>query len=258
MIDSKLIGAFGFAIVFEILMPLAVGLWLRRRYGVSWRVFGYGALIFFASQIAFRVPLVQIIQASLTPLLLTSEELLLGWIVVLSFSAGIVEEGGRWLGYRYLLKDKRTWENALMFGAGHGGLESMVMVGGLTALTLVQVLALQGVDPGQLPVTPEQQDQIRQVQKLFQETDWWMPLVGAYERLMAMSLHITLSVIVLQVFLRGSFVWLIAAIGYHGMANLGAVLTSRWAGPIWAEVFLTALGALNLYLIVRLRGKREQ
>jgi len=37
------------AVVIEIGLPLALGLVARRRLGVSWRYFGYGALIFCSS-----------------------------------------------------------------------------------------------------------------------------------------------------------------------------------------------------------------
>ncbi|HEU5101844.1 MAG TPA: hypothetical protein VFU22_22640, partial [Roseiflexaceae bacterium] len=43
------------AIVFDILYPLALGLYVRTRLGVSWRYFGYGALIFVLFQLISRV-----------------------------------------------------------------------------------------------------------------------------------------------------------------------------------------------------------
>src|SRR5687768_15449301 len=81
------------------------------------------------------------------------------WIVVLSFSAGLFEEGGRWLGYRWLFRpEERTWRPGIVYGLGHGGLESMVLIAGLATLSLVGLLVASSMDLSQL--TSEQQEAV--------------------------------------------------------------------------------------------------
>src|SRR5579884_1323833 len=129
------------SIVFVIVYPLALAILAHRRLGVSWRYFGFGALIFFLFQIISRVPAVQLIQEAIAPQLTTSKTLLIGWLTILAITAGLFEEVGRYIGYRWLMgREEKTWRKAVMYGIGHGGLESMLLVGGLLLLTLINVM----------------------------------------------------------------------------------------------------------------------
>lgn len=47
-----------------------------------------------------------------------------GWL-----PAALFEETGRWTAFRFFLKNHLTAETALMYGAGHGGAESILIVG---------------------------------------------------------------------------------------------------------------------------------
>src|SRR5262245_9700280 len=103
------------AIVFEVLLPLALALIARRRLGVGWRYFGYGALIFFLFQLISRVPATLAIQAAIGPQLQASRTLLLAWLVIASLTAGLFEEVGRYVGYRWLMRrEEKTWAKAVM------------------------------------------------------------------------------------------------------------------------------------------------
>src|SRR5947209_19097666 len=68
------------SIVFVIVYPLVLAILAHRRLGVSWRYFGFGALIFFLFQIISRVPAVQLIQGAITPQLVASKPMLLAWL----------------------------------------------------------------------------------------------------------------------------------------------------------------------------------
>ena len=56
-ISNAWVAAMIAAMVFDILYPLGLGVLVRRRLGVSWRYFGYGALIFVLFQLVSRVPM---------------------------------------------------------------------------------------------------------------------------------------------------------------------------------------------------------
>jgi uncharacterized membrane protein YhfC len=134
------------AIVFEVVLPLVLALVVRHRLGIGWRYFGYGALIFLLFQLVSRIPITLAIQAAIAPQLQASRTLLVGWLAVAALSAGVFEEVGRYIGYRWLMKrEEKTWPKAIMYGLGHGGLESMLFVAGLTLLTLINLLVLPSV-----------------------------------------------------------------------------------------------------------------
>src|SRR5436853_1735998 len=120
------------AIVSFIVLPLVLAALAHRRLGVSWRYFGYGALIFFLFQMITRVPIVAVAQAALAAQLRASQTLQLGFGTILALTAGLFEEVGRYVGYRWLMRrEEKTWSKAVMYGLGHGGLESMLLVGAL-------------------------------------------------------------------------------------------------------------------------------
>lgn len=122
------------AIGFMLLYPLALALIARTRLGVSWRYFGFGALIFLLFQILTRIPLTTVVGAVFGKQIKASPVLLWSWLAVLVVTAGLFEEVGRYIGYRWLMRrEDKTWNKAVMYGLGHGGLESMLLVGGTWA-----------------------------------------------------------------------------------------------------------------------------
>ena len=250
------------AIVFDILYPLALGLYARRRLGASWRYFGYGALIFVLFQLISRVPITLAIQSLIAPQLQASRAALVAWVAVSALTAGIFEELGRYVGYRWLMRrEEKTWAKGVMYGIGHGGIESMLLVAGLTAITVIQVLALSRTDLSTLPLTAEQRALAAQQLAAIAAQPAWAPLAGAWERLWTIPLHVALSVVVLQVFRRGSMRWLWLAILAHALADLlGAGVTPilRLTGMtalLIPEAIITLIGLISLWVIWALRDR---
>jgi uncharacterized membrane protein YhfC len=224
---------------------------------VRWRFFLYGALIFFVTQIIIRIPIVQVAQFMLGPALASSQTLLYAWIAVLSLTAGLFEEVGRYLGYRFLIKDERTWRVGLMYGAGHGGLESMLLVGGLVLLGLINVIALSTMDLSAVNLPPDQLAQVEAARQQIAGMDWWSPLLGAYERFITIFFQIALSIVVLQAFLRNSFLWVVIAIAIHAVVDFAALSAASTLGLVWTEVLLTLLLPLSFGIIYYFRPRTD-
>jgi len=150
-----------------------------------------------------------------------------------------------------------------MYGVGHGGLESILLVGGLAIVGLVNAIVLSSMDVSQLPVTGDQLTQVRAAKAQIAAMPWWLPLVGGIERVFAMSIQVSLSVIVLQCFLRNGLKWLWIAIGYHTLVDLAAPLlnhfigTGKGMGPgvLWVEAVVAIFALFSLLLTLRLRGQ---
>lgn len=261
-LSGAFIGTTIAAIVFEILFPLVVAYLVGRRLGVGWRYFGYGALIFFLFQIISRVPLMQVGQALLAPQLRASAGLRFAWITLAAFTAGLFEEVGRYVGYRWLMRrEEKTWPKAVMYGLGHGGIESMLLIAGLTAVTLIQLLALSRTDLSTLPISAEQRAEIAQQLAAISAQPAWLGLLGAWERAWSIALHVALSVVVLQVFRRGDLRWLWLAIGLHALVDwLAAGLPTLlplgdMAKVLVPEAIVTVVGLISLWAIARLRDR---
>lgn len=253
------------AAVVDIAFPLLLAIWIARRFRVSWKFFGYGALVFLIFQLLTRVPAMQVLQYLLAEPLQQNAWYKYAFLLGAAFTAGLFEEGGRYLGYRYFWKKERPiYSQALMYGAGHGGLESMLLVGGLALLGVMNIVILTQMDPSILP--PDQALAIYQAREELAITAWWLPLLGALERLMAMAVQISLSVLVLQVFARGQGYWWWLALGYHFLVDLIAVLAQDLASAalpqeaalLVTEATIVPLALFSLWLIWRLRPRESE
>ena len=119
-------------------LPLLLAHVAHRRLGVRWRYVGFGAVIFFLFQFITHNPWVDMLQRLFAPQLKASEALFFAFLFVWALSNGLCEEVGRYVGYRWFMgREEKTWSKAVMYGIGHGGLETMITgVGLLVALVL--------------------------------------------------------------------------------------------------------------------------
>jgi uncharacterized membrane protein YhfC len=224
------------AIVF--LLPLLLAVWVHRSLGVMWRFFVYGMLVFFVFQLATRIPLESWANRHLGPAIDKSANLQLGWMFLMAVTAGLVEEVGRFLGYRYLFGDQaRTWDRAIMYGLGHSALESAALVGGGAVVMLAMVASAVQHQPGALAGAV-----------------WWEPLLIGLERIVAIAIQVSLSMVVLQVFLRAQIKWLVMAFIYHSMVDFTATFSQEAFGPVAGETVAAIWSVFALVLIYRFWG----
>jgi uncharacterized membrane protein YhfC len=70
-------------------------------------------LIFLIFQVLTRVPAVTVLGRVLAPELNASTAFLYTWLAILALTAGLFEEIGRYLGYRWFMgKEEKTWSPA--------------------------------------------------------------------------------------------------------------------------------------------------
>lgn len=216
----------------EIFIPVILSIWLASKIGAKWGVFFIGAAMWF---IAFLVRTPINTYASLWVYYNFEGALYIYLsIAIPSLTAGVFEEGSRWLAFRFLTKDHRL-ENGLMYGAGHGGIESILLVGISVLSTAITAYFYP------LSFTAAQLDAIA-------ATPAWMAFVGLWERLAAISFHIGMSVLVLESFRQKQPLYVGVAMASHFFFNFSAVYASQW-GVIWSEVVATVWGAVALFYV---------
>ncbi len=125
-------------------LPIVLAIWLAHKLHAPWLLFGVGALTFVGSQI-IHIPLNALLDRlvhfqSTQPAL----KILLN-ALVLGLTAGLCEEGARYIGYRWLAKKARHFRDALMLGAGHGGTEAIIF-GVLAGLSFINLAVMRGMD----------------------------------------------------------------------------------------------------------------
>lgn len=246
--------------VLMVVLPGLVGFFVVRfSEGLKARYFLWGAGSFVFSQVLHlpfnRWVLVPGLEAVVGP----------GWSAwgrvafsgaVLGLSAGVFEECSRWLAFRQWAPRERRWTTALALGVGHGGLES-ILVGILVLYALAQAAALK--NPAVLGALEGEQARLAAEQlEGYWSTPWTTVMLGAVERFSALLFHMGASVLVMQVFRRGSKGWLAGAVLAHTVLNAAAVYgVSRW-GLLPAEAVIFVLGATAAGLGWSLRPRGGQ
>jgi uncharacterized membrane protein YhfC len=239
-----------------IAIPLALGAFLARRLGLTWRLFGIGAATFAISQL-FHLPFnAWVLSPALERLGLVGNTQGVPpatALLLYGISAGVFEEGARYLTYRFWLRQSRDWKQALMFGAGHGGFEAILL--GLVAFyAFFQALALREADLTTI-VPPEHLVLAQQQLQLYWSAPWHASLLGALERALTICLHIALAAIVLQAITRRNLLWLGLAVAWHALANTCVLLAFSKAGAYAAEGLLVIFALLSLAALFALRRK---
>ena len=123
------------------------------------------------------------------------------WLYALygGFAAGIFEETGRLTVMKLFMKKQYgNPHNALMYGAGHGCFEALALIGMSMAGNLVVSMLINAGQTDMLlnALQGEQKEAMENVMTQLKETASFMFLLSGFERITAIMLHISLSVLV--------------------------------------------------------------
>ena len=160
-------------------------------------------------------------------------------------AAGVFEETGRFLSMKFLMKkEPSTPLPGVAYGIGHGGVEMLIIFG----ITMINNLAISAlINSGQTDVifskVPEEAAAQLQVQlDQLQALGAGSLLVGLWERISALVLHLGLSLMVWGAVRKGGkWLWLFpAAIALHAFVDAGAVLLQKSVGMVPLELIVTA------------------
>lgn len=231
-------------------LPLGLGIFFWKKAGGRWRFFFLGCVIF----PAFALVLEQqvhglLLGGSLGPAIQGNL-----WLYALyaGLMAGIFEECGRWLAFKVSLRWSRGPEDALMYGAGHGGIEAVLLAGMTMVNNIIISLALnrgglEAVEKLMGPIPEAGMTAIRGIAATPAGLYFW----AAFERLSAVGLHIALSVLVYTaVRNRGKWYWFPAAVLIHTLVDMAAVLTNALF-PVAVTEGTVALLTLGVILLAR-------
>lgn len=255
-----LIITFLLAGTFNVIFPLILGYWIIKKHGTSWKLFGVGVLTFIGSQI-FHIPVVRGLTTAFSSGLLPRIDP--GFApffnaIVLGLLAGIFEETARWIGYKLLKKKGDSFGASLTLGAGHGGIEAII-IGASVLASLVSMLALQSSSSVLSSLPANQAALAEQQMQAFWATPWHMPLAGAVERVAAVGMHIGLSVMVWLAISFRKPLWFWGAILYHAVVDALAVLGMSFAVEVWLiEAGLILISGGMLYWILRTAKKMDR
>lgn len=230
----------GISAALSLVLPLVLALWFWRKTRVPFSTILIGALTFFVMQVVLRIPLLQLTQLFLDiPAIVSTTGGLLLWSGLLALTAALFEELGRFLFYK-VFRRKADWQNAVAFGIGHGGIESMLLVG-LNSVANTILLAVLAADlPVELP------------RELVESLTSYAPLdflAGGIERLLVLPVHIALSILVVAAIRRKKFGYVLLAIGAHFLLNFPVLwLAQNWG--VWPTEGYVLIWSLAAWILI--------
>lgn len=185
------------------------------------------ALVGAGTFIIFAMVLEQLLHAVMAPVIGGNTVL---YIVYGALAAGIFEETGRFIAYKTVMKNSFSTKNAVMTGLGHGGTE-MIIILGLTMISLAGSAIMvnsQGLESVVALLAAENPNAVEPTRAQLEAlaaygfTDLTM---SVYERLLAMTLHICLSVVVFFAVSRpGKIHFFPIAIVLHALFDVPAAM----------------------------------
>ena len=142
---------------------------------------------------------------------------------MLAVSAGVFEETARFVAMRFFLK-KKTLQNGIVFGLGHGGIEALLIVG--------------------IPTITN---------PLFSSA----PLFASgVERLCAMTMHVCLSIIVLIGVKRNQLYFCGLTIVIHSLINFIIGYLAKDLSLVFIELTLMLLTAILVFVTYQMSRRK--
>ena len=259
-----------FTFVVSLLLPLAflVIYALRHKKQGIWSAWLLGAAGFVVPQICIRLQLMNVLSARSGFQEFTQTHPVL-YALGMAFSAGLFELAGRFA-VAMLLRKKLTYRRALAAGLGHGGIEAMLIVGmayinNLVFLALIQTggfdafvaqTAAAGVDVTYLKTIPD----------TLTATPSVLYLLAGFERLLTMTCHAAMSMIVCYAIYRkrilpGLLICLAIHTTIDSVAGISLMIgkgLTRAAAYTIIYILLTAVTVLSILILKKIRSRWEQ
>ena len=176
--------------------------------------------------------------------------------------AGVFEECGRYVVLKYIMKKNRTRENAVLYGIGHGGIEILAVVLPLMITYLAIAVLFSGGNTENalttLKITEETAAAALPSVQAAAAFDYAMMAMNVIERLLAMFVHIGLTVIVFYGVCSAKKACLPMAVILHMLVDTFPALYQRGVLPLWAvEVWTAVWAAVIVCIAVKLYRKMK-
>ena len=247
-----------------IVIPVIFFLYWRRKHkqqtNISWLIAGALAFIVSARMLELGVHYFCILSDNPVSRFINGSTAI--YVLYGTVMAGVFEECGRHIVLKFIMKKNRTRENAILYGIGHGGIEILaVLLPTMITYLVMAVLFSQGnVENAlnSLKITEETAAAALPSVQAAAAFDYWMMAMNIIERLLAMFLHIGLTVIVYYGICNGKKWYLPLAVLLHMLMDTFPVLYQRGVLPLWTvEVWVTIWTVVIVFIASKLYKKME-
>ena len=243
-------------------VPVLFFLWWRRKHRqrthLSWLLAGMAGFLVSARVLELGVHYLCIVTDNPVSRFINGHTV--AFVLYGIVMAGVFEECGRHIVLRYILKKDRTRENAVLYGIGHGGIEILAVVLPLMITYLAVAVQFSSGNTEEalraLSITEETAAAALPSVQAAAGFDYAMMAMNVLERLIAMIVHIGLTVIVYYGVCNAQKAYLPAAIVLHMLVDTFVALYQRGVTPLWSvEVWGALWTAVIAFIAVKLYRK---
>ncbi len=246
-------------ILILLVVPTVLGIILVRKLYLEGRWWWIAAIVYVVSQVLI-LPLQNFMinpflnNLSYSGTLPSMLVLVIGGLI-LGFSVGVVEELLRFAMFRWWTKDARTFESGLLLGAGHAGAGSIIL-GFLVLYNFINMAWFRNKDLTTLVST----DQVQFIQTqitAFWSAPWYYTLREALGQIFMLFVHMSLAIMVLQVFVRKQWHWLLLAVVFHTLVEATRVISLNLSNEFVADAFLGIFAIAGVLIVLAIRRSQK-
>lgn len=193
----------------------------------------------------FAMVLERLLHVLVIPLVMNNVVL---YVIYGAVAAGLFEETARFLSFRFFLKKNRSAENAVSYGLGHGGCEMILLLGLQAVIALAMIATVSPDVVSELSSESDFYAYSRVISQLtaYSQVTYGNLAISVLERIIALILQVSLSVLVMEAVMVKGRIWLYpAAIVIHALMDVPAALYQCGVIPvIVCELIMAAFTAV--------------
>ena len=224
----------------SVAIPVALAVYFRKKYRCDIPPFFIGCAV----MLLFAFVLEQIAHGVILSAFPGLPDQRFGFALYAGLMAGLFEETGRFVAFHTVMKPfYKNDHNAWMYGAGHGGFEAMVILG----ITMLNNLIFTFL------INSGNADRILGMALNEEQGAPYVFLLGLVERVAAILLHLSFSVLVWMAVRKKKPRWFVLAIALHTLVDAVTVLMSA-AGmhPVMLEGIIILMAAAIFFFTRKL------
>lgn len=256
MVSTAQITAMFIQTIVSFLIPIVLVIYFVIKKKMKWRSFFMGIVVFIIfSQILEKAMHLILIDPSGVRLKFTDNPYI--FMLYAGLAAGLFEEFGRFIAFKFWLKKNRSYQDGLSFGIGHAGIEVWLVTTLIGVNTIILAFLVKNgmFDSVAGKATSEEIASLMKGQ--ITETPWWLYIVALFERIPAILLHISATLLVLYGVVTKEIKYVWYAVIYHAFLDfLPALYQAGIITDVWLiEGSILAYAIVAVYIIKRMKEK---
>lgn len=249
MVSTASITMMFIALVSGFALPALLCFFLKKKYNASIPTFLLGCITWAFFALVLEGIFHRLILGSPIGLIIQSKDIY--YALYGGLAAGVFEETGRYLVGKRLFKNGASDDvNALMFGAGHGGIEAFyILVFGMVSNIAISFM----INGGQAALltqdqTPEYAEAVQASLDALITTPAYLYGVSIIERIAAMVLHMSFSVVVWFGVKNNKMVYYFLAVLMHAAVDGVVVIASKQLNVALTELLTCVFAVAYVYI----------